>query len=64
MKHILLGKVDIRERKQPQPIEKFYYEVKSGYWQSCDDASLMINDDKFGMIGSKKRDVETGEDQK
>ena len=64
MKHILLKKIDARERKQPKPTEKFHYDVISGYWLSADNASLMIADEAFAMLGSKKRDLETGEDQK
>ena len=42
----------------------FFYDNKYGALLSIHDKLLLVNDDTFPAITTKKRDIETGEDVK
>jgi len=63
MKHILLEKIEYRERRSPEAGDGFCYDVLHGVWHSG-DRLLLVHDASFAGVASKKRDIETGEDQK
>ena len=65
MIHILLQNAFIYKRRKViiAPVA-FQYDRFVGAWLSTDDYSLLINNKDFPNIGSKKFDVETGEDHK
>lgn len=64
MKHLLLTQ-DIMFRKiSPiKPFDGFSYNKKKGVWESYNKTLLILHQD-FALMGSKKKDIETGEDQK
>jgi hypothetical protein len=64
MKHILLNNLSFKNKVSLVPEAEFQYNQQEGIWQSNKDQSLLIFHENFGDIGSKKRDIETGEDQK
>jgi len=64
MKHILLNTAFVFEhRADIQPLERFAYNEIIGFWVD-NDGNLMINDKGFAGVGTKKFDMETGEDKK
>ncbi|WP_461791670.1 hypothetical protein [Pedobacter sp.] len=64
MEHILLRGSSNRKIIFPVPSISFYYDEINGYWLSRENGNLLVFDATFPGIGSKKRDLETGEDQK
>ena len=46
------------------PPNQFVYDNIKGYWKSRIDGQLLTHNSEFSNVASKKRDVETGEDQK
>ena len=64
MKHILLNTAfELEQRANIQPLERYAYNEITGFWVD-NDGNLMINDNGFAGVGSKKFDMETGEDKK
>lgn len=67
MKHILLNHLVTFKRKKVSDLNGFTYDNKLGFWiASAINASALIrHSEYFHFIqGSKKEDVETGEDLK
>lgn len=65
MGHILLDMAyTYAKRNEIIPPVDFYYDKQVGAWLSRNDHSLLIKNNKFPKIGTKKFDVETGEDNK
>ena len=65
MKHILLNKdFEYKKRKIFSMPNNFFYDNKYGALLSIHDKLLLVNDDTFPAITTKKRDIETGEDVK
>lgn len=65
MKHILLQKA-LTYKKREKMSEPVGYEFDCffGAWISISDKSLLVNSKDFPGRGTKKCDVETGEDMK
>jgi len=64
MKHILLNAAfEFEQRISIVPLTNFSYNTLTGFWVD-DNGNLMVNDNDFAGVGSKKFDVETGEDKK
>lgn len=65
MKHILLNYCFIytRRKKQSPPVN-YSYDKVHGAWISNMDKHLLVHNKNYPSIASKKRDVETGEDEK
>ena len=65
MKHILLKKaLKYKKRKKIKAPENYTYDFKLGFWYNIFDKSLLIKSPSFLALGTKKEDIETGEDQK
>jgi hypothetical protein len=65
MEHILLKTAfNYKKRKEIEPPKNFKYNNIIGAWLSKTDDSLLVNHKDFPQIGTKKHDIETGEDQK
>ncbi len=65
MKHILLEKaLRYRKRKKIDEPDGYYYDNVIGAWVSTKDKSLLIDSEGFPALGTKKNDIETGEDLK
>ncbi|MCO5267437.1 MAG: hypothetical protein M9897_00900 [Brumimicrobium sp.] len=65
MKHILLQKaLKYKQRKRIEDPKGFSFNSLLGAWVSNIDKSFLIFAKDFKALGTKKEDVETGEDQK
>lgn len=65
MKHILLQKAFIyKKREKITPPIGYEFNCFLGAWVSISDKSLLVNHENFPWKGTKKNDIETGEDQK
>ena len=65
MEHILLSTAfNYKKRKQLLAPDGFYYNKTVGAWVSKLNEQLLINHTNFPTVGTKKEDIETGEDQK
>jgi hypothetical protein len=64
MKHILLSNLKYKPIRNIVPLDGYVYDIGYGAWLSTNKNSLLISDNRFSGIASKKKDVETGEDQK
>ena len=63
-RHILLSDTELRTVR-PQDIPAgFEYDTRQGAWFSMSDNTLLIDHAGFAAVASKKKDIETGEDQK
>lgn len=65
MKHILFqnGLVYKRRREIKAP-ENYEYNYSVGAWMHCIDKEYLVASKDFKALGTKKYDVETGEDSK
>lgn len=64
MKHILLQGIEFKKVCEITPPENFAYNRDVGAWVSEMDSSLLVLHPEFSGVASKKKDIETGEDQK
>lgn len=65
MKHILLQKaLKYKQRKAIEEPKGFSFDSLLGAWINNLDKSFLIFAHNFKALGTKKEDVETGEDQK
>ena len=65
MRHILFNKAFFyKRRKEIKPPENYEYDYMLGAWINSIDKSLLILSQNFKALGTKKFDVETGEDHK
>jgi len=65
MEHILLQKaINYKKRKRVEAPNGYYFDIVLGAWINKVDNSLLINSGNFAALGTKKDDIETGEDQK
>lgn len=64
MKHILLKNLNHKKIQPIEPFQDYYYNKTDGAWVSIQFNSLLVKHKNFPAIGSKKKDIETGEDQK
>lgn len=65
MKHILLENLfTYKKRKGVTTPKNYDYNRKIGAWICVNNENLLVNDKCFPSIASKKRDIETGEDEK
>lgn len=65
MKHILLQKALKYKRRRPiQKPKGYIFDVSLGAWVNNIDKSLLIQSTNFPAQGTKKEDIETGEDHK
>lgn len=65
MKHILLQKaLKYKKRKKIEAPKGYLFNSRLGAWINEIDNSLLIQSTNFLALGTKKEDIETGEDQK
>jgi hypothetical protein len=65
MKHILLQKaLKYKMRKKNEAPSGFSFNSLLGAWVNNEDKTFLIEAKGFHALGTKKEDVETGEDQK
>jgi len=65
MKHILLQKaLKYKKRKEIETPKGFSFDSLLGAWISSVDKTFLVEAKDFKAFGTKKEDVETGEDQK
>ncbi len=65
MKHILLKKAfEYRKRKEIKPPKEYVYNFILGVWINAINNIPLIFSDDFKAQGTKKFDIETGEDNK
>lgn len=65
MKHILLQKaLKYKKRKEIEEPKGFSFDSLMGAWINNTDKSFLILSKGFKALGTKKEDIETGEDQK
>jgi hypothetical protein len=65
MKHILLHNLfSLEKRNSITPPSNFSYNKEVGAWIDCQNGSLLMLHSSFAQVGTKKFDVETGEDHK
>lgn len=63
--HILLQKsLKYRKRKEIETPKNYSFNSIVGAWINNSDQSFLIQSSDFNALGSKKEDIETGEDQK
>ena len=65
--HPLLGKAKLFDRKPlPEKLEGCSYDKHVGFWRFESDGTCMMksNDPSRPVCGTKKCDIETGEDEK
>lgn len=65
MKHILLKELFLfKKRKKIEPPQDFSYNKILGAWINSNENTLLVFNEKFPLVGTKKKDIETGEDEK
>jgi len=65
MKHILLQKaLKYKKRKEIEDPKGFSFDNIIGAWINKVDKTFLIQSNDFKALGTKKEDIETGEDQK
>lgn len=65
MKHILLQKaLKYKKRAEIEEPKGFSFDSLVGAWINNDDKTLLVQSKEFKALGTKKEDIETGEDQK
>lgn len=65
MQHILLQNAFIyKKRKEIEIPIGFIYDKHFGAWKSMKDGELLVENKNYPGGGTKKCDIETGEDQK
>ena len=65
MKHILLQKsLKYKKRKEIEEPKGFSFDSLIGAWINNIDKTFLIQSKGFKALGTKKEDIETGEDQK
>ena len=65
MKHILLRKAIVyKKRKDITPPKDYNYDFNLGAWIHKLSGNLLVNSDDYLGQGTKKLDIETGEDNK
>ncbi len=65
--HPILGKVKQFDRTPlPEKLSGCSFDTKAGFWRFESDGSCMMrsNDPSRPVCGTKKKDIETGEDEK
>lgn len=63
--HILLQKaLKYRKRSKIEEPIGYYFNSLIGAWVNKVNETLLIQSNNFGGLGTKKEDIETGEDQK
>ena len=64
MDHLLLRNLHFRDTNPLSPLEGYSYDKIYGAWIADISDELLISDREFSSISTKKKDIETGEDQK
>ena len=64
MSHILLQNLHYQGIRNMEVIDGYLYDNAYGAWLSTTQNALLIMDERFVGIASKKKDIETGENQK
>ena len=65
MKHILLQRAfNFKKRKQIEDPKGYLFDNLLGAWKSKADKTLLIHSANYPARGTKKEDIETGEDHK
>lgn len=65
MNHILLQKaLKYKKRKEIESPKGFLFDSLIGAWINNLDKTFLVKTEGFKALGTKKEDVETGEDQK
>lgn len=64
-KHIMIEKAHVFTKgRKENNLEMHYFDNEKGYWRNKTTNIPSILDDEFKKPGTKKCDVETGEDRK
>lgn len=61
--HLLLQNIESKQVGSIDVLNDFLYDILKGVW-SDNNGKLMIEHKEFFGVASKKKDIETGEDQK
>lgn len=64
MDHLLLRNLCFSDIKSVSPLEGYSYDKIYGAWIADTSDSLLVSNSEFSTISTKKKDIETGEDQK
>jgi hypothetical protein len=65
MQHILLQKAfNYKKRKKFEAPKGYSFDNKLGAWKDNLNHNLLIHASNFPILGTKKHDIETGEDCK
>jgi hypothetical protein len=65
MKHILLEKTfNYKKRKEIKAPDGYIFDNLLGAWINKIDNTLLVQSQNYPGLGTKKEDIETGEDQK
>jgi hypothetical protein len=65
MEHLLLSHAfKFKKRKPQEAPEGFVYDKQKGAWVSPINSQLLVANENFPSVATKKEDIETGEDQK
>jgi len=60
----LINPLAFKKIESINPPIQFVYDNIQGYWMSIVDGQPLTHNSEFAGVASKKRDLETGEDQK
>jgi hypothetical protein len=64
MQHILLEKAFRYQERELSTHSDCKYDALNGYWVLSATNELLVASDLASCLGTKKEDIETGEDQK
>ena len=65
MRHILLQKAfNYKKRRNIEAPEGYSFDNKLGAWKNNENNTLLINSTNYPSLGTKKHDIEIGEDHK
>lgn len=65
MKHILLQKAfNYKKRKNVRAPQGYSFDSTLGAWKNKINNTLLIHSANYPLLGTKKHDIETGEDHK
>jgi len=64
MDHLLLRNLQFRKIIPISPLEGYSYDKIYGAWIAQSSNDLLVANKDFSSMSTKKKDIETGEDQK
>jgi len=63
-RHILLSNVELKPVRTQAVPPGFEYDTSHGAWLAVGEETLLVDHAGFAAVASKKKDIESGEDQK